>query len=316
MQQQRRLDSYLARTEALFLKIRKEASLMRYSFFEGCKIPFFLKQYGTSALALLHKFDIEIIETEFNCCGYPIRDINFPAFLLSGARNLALAEQKGTPIVTPCKCCYGTLKFVEHYLRHDNNIKDQINKMLRQEGLQWEGRIEVRHLLTVLHEDIGLEALRASVRHSLRGIRVAAHTGCHALRPGNVTQFDNPLVPTFLNDLVAVTGAESIFWPMSTECCGNPQWDKNQKLALKQTQRKLVNARQAGADYVCTACTYCQMQFEQKQLASVTGNSDHVIPSVLISQLIGLSVGLSDAETGITAENRQGLTAHAGYQPE
>jgi heterodisulfide reductase subunit B len=297
----------------MFLKIRKETSRMRYSFFEGCKIPYFLKQYGTSALALLNKFDIEIIEIEFNCCGYPVRDINFPAFMLSGARNLALAEQKGVPIVTPCKCCYGSLKFVEHYLRRDDKVKDETNKILRQEGLQWEGRIEVKHLLTVLHEDIGLEALRSAVSHSLSGIKVAAHMGCHALRPGNVTQFDNPLVPTVLNDLVAVTGAESIFWPMSSECCGNPQWEKNQKLALKQTQRKLLNARQAGADYVCTACTYCQMQFEQKQAATVTGNSDRLIPSVLISQLIGLSVGLSGAEIGIKAGNRQELIALAGY---
>ena len=67
---------------------------MAYSFFEGCKIPYFLPEYGSSAAALLHRFGIELVDLEFNCCGYPIRDINFPAFMLSGARNLALAEEK------------------------------------------------------------------------------------------------------------------------------------------------------------------------------------------------------------------------------
>jgi heterodisulfide reductase subunit B len=97
---------------------------------------------------------------------------------------------------------------------------------------------------------------------------------------------------------------------MSTECCGNPQWDKNRKLALKQMQRKLFNAKQAGADFVCTACTYCQMQFEQKnQVELISQNSDRTIPAVLISQLIGLSIGMEDEEIGLGDENRQMLFA-------
>ena len=229
-----------------------------------------------------------------------MRDIDFHAFLFAGARNLALAEQKGTDIVTPCKCCFGSLRFVEHYLKHHEEIKDQIHAGLREEGLYWEGIVKVRHLLTVLHEDIGVPALRAAIVHSFEGLKVAAHTGCHALRPGNVTRFDNPLAPGILNDLVELTGAESVFWSMSTECCGNPQWDKNRKLAVKQMQRKLLNAKQAGADFVCTACTYCQIQFEQKNLPEfIPQNRSQIIPAVLISQLIGLGIGLEDAKTGI-----------------
>lgn len=286
---------------------------MPYSFFAGCKIPYYLPQYGSSTAALLNRFGIELLDLEFNCCGYPVRDVDFQSFLLAGARNLALAEQKNTDIVTPCKCCFGSLKFVEHYLKHRGEIKDQINAILRGEGLQWEGRVKVRHLLTVLHRDVGVDALRAAVVNPLEGLKVAIHTGCHALRPGNITQFDNPLAPCIFNDLVALTGAESVFWSMSTECCGNPQWDKNRKLALKQMQRKLLNAKQAGADFVCTACTYCQMQFEQKNQSEYRlQNGDRIIPAVLISKLIGLSVGLEDEETGIGDENRQKLLAHAG----
>ena len=284
---------------------------MSYSYFAGCKIPYYLPEYGSSTVALLERFGIELLDLEFNCCGYPVRDIDFQSFLLAGARNLALAEQKNTDIVTPCKCCFGSLKFVEHYLKHRKAIKDQINTALRPEGLQWAGRISVKHLLTVLHQDVGISILRAAVVNPFEGLKVAIHTGCHALRPGNVTRFDNPLAPGIFNDLVALTGAESVFWSMSTECCGNPQWDKNQKLALKQMQGKLLNAKQAGADFVCTACTYCQMQFEQKNLSELMSqNSDRIIPAVLISQLIGLSIGLEDEEIGIGDENRQRLLAH------
>ena len=287
--------------------------MMAYSFFAGCKIPYYLPEYGSSTAALLRRFDIEVADLEFNCCGYPVRDIDFQAFLLAGARNLALAEQKHTDILTPCKCCFGSLKFVEHYLQHRGELKDQINAMLRPEGLQWQGRTSVAHLLTVLHRDVGTEVLRAAVVKPFKGLKVAVHTGCHALRPGYVTRFDNPLVPGVFNDLVALTGAESVFWSMSTECCGNPQWDKNRRLALKQMHRKLMNARQAGADFVCTACTYCQMQFEQKSPTGIIPqNGSRIIPAVLISQLIGLSVGLEDEQIGIGDENREQLLAYAG----
>jgi heterodisulfide reductase subunit B len=285
---------------------------MSYSYFAGCKIPYYLPEYGTSTLALLNRFGIELLDLEFNCCGYPVRDIDFQSFLLAGARNLALAEQQNTDIVTPCKCCFGSLKFVEHYLNRSGTVKDQINAMLRPEGLQWEGRINVRHLLTVLHRDVGVDALRAAVVNPLEGLKVAIHTGCHALRPGNVTRYDNPLVPGIFDDLVDVTGAESVFWSMSTECCGNPQMDKNRKLALKQMQRKLLNAKQAGADFVSTACTYCQMQFDQKnQSELISPDSGADIPAILISQLIGLSIGMADEEIGLGDEYRRKLMVRA-----
>ncbi|MCP4626705.1 MAG: disulfide reductase [bacterium] len=281
---------------------------MSYSYFAGCKIPYYLPEYGSSTLSLLNRFDIELQDLEFNCCGYPVRDIDFQSFLLAGARNLALAEQKYTDIVTPCKCCFGSLKFVEYYLKQRGELKDKVNGLLQPEGLQWEGRNTVSHLLTVLHQDVGLDIIRAAVVNPLDNLKVATHNGCHTLRPGNVTQYDNPLTPSIFSDLVTLTGAEGVFWSMRDDCCGNPQWDKNQKLALKQIQRKLLNAKQAGADFVCTACTYCQMQFEQKSHSDLIPRFDgQTIPAILISQLIGLSIGMADEKIGLGDEYRRKL---------
>ena len=285
---------------------------MAYSYFAGCKIPYYLPEYGSSTLALLDRFGVRLRDLEFNCCGYPVRDIDFQSYLLAGARNLALAEQNYTDIVTPCKCCFGSLKFVEYYLKQSESVRDQINALLRPEGLQWQGRTDVKHLLTVIHQDIGLDTLRAAVVKPLEGLKVAIHIGCHALRPGNVTRYDNPLAPGIFEDLVVAIGAASVFWPMGTECCGNPQWDKNRKLALKQMQRKLMNAGQAGADLVCTACTYCQLQFEQQNPSDIIPqNTDQTIPAVLISQLLGLSIGIKGEEIGMGDEKRQQLLAYA-----
>ena len=75
-------------------------------------------------------------------------------------------------------------------------------------------------------------------------------------------------------------------------------------------QRKLLSAAQAGADFLCTACTYCQMQFEQKNPSKLIGkNAEQIIPAILISQLLGLSIGMETDDIGINDENRQVLMA-------
>ena len=63
------------------------------------------------------------------------------------------------------------------------------------------------------------------------------------------------------------------------------------------TEKKLADGKQAGADYLCTACTYCQMQFDtvQKVIHSKRGKN-HYLPSILYPQLLGLSMGI-DAES-------------------
>ena len=83
---------------------------MEYALFLGCKIPYFVPQYETATRSVCSELGVGLIDIEFNCCGYPVRNLDFDSFLLSSARNLALAEQAGLQITTPCKCCYGSLK--------------------------------------------------------------------------------------------------------------------------------------------------------------------------------------------------------------
>jgi len=35
---------------------------MAYSYFAGCKIPYYLPEYGTSTVALLNRFGIELLD--------------------------------------------------------------------------------------------------------------------------------------------------------------------------------------------------------------------------------------------------------------
>jgi heterodisulfide reductase subunit B len=273
---------------------------MKFAFFKGCKIPYYLEQYGTSTRAVLRTFGVQLVDLDFNCCGYPTRDLHFESFVLSAARNMALAEKKKLDILTPCKCCFGTLKHASYYLHENEKLRRDINAELAKEGLAWTGKCAVKHLLTVLSDDIGLPAIYASIINPLGGITVAAHYGCHALRPSRVVHFDDPLAPSIFEDLISATGAKTVDWPRRLDCCGNPLWGKNNAISLSLMLAKINDAAESGADCICTACTYCQLQFDRIQSSVMDRETlPERMPAILYTQLLGLSMGLPDRAIGL-----------------
>jgi heterodisulfide reductase subunit B len=275
--------------------------MMEFALFLGCTIPARLTQYESSSRAVLEKLGVGLVDIrEFNCCGYPLRNIDFKVFLLSSARNLALAEKKNLNMMALCKCCYGSLKKADFLMKENASLKKEVNTTLEKEGLKYEGRIEVKHLLSVLHKDVGIEAIKGKMATAFKGLKIATHYGCHALRPSQVVGFDNPVAPTLFDQLVEVTGAESIEWPMKLECCGAPLWGINDRLSMDLTLKKLNDGKKSGADYVCAACPYCHIQFDkvQKMILSQR-NGNHPLPSILYTQLLGLTLGIDRKALGI-----------------
>jgi len=273
---------------------------MRLALFSGCKIPSLLAQYELASRAVLKTLAVELVDITFNCCGYPNRNHHFGAYLLSAARNLALARQQNLNILTLCKCCYGSLRHADHWIKTNERMRDEINAVLKKEDLFWDGSVEINHLLPLLARDIGLPILKDQVRQRYSALKIAPHYGCHALRPANIMQYDNPVDPTLFEDLVAATGAQSVNWPRRLECCGNPILEKNAPLSFSLMHKKINDAKTAGADYLCTACTYCQIQFDTVQAAQPEVSvSNGNLPSILYPQLLGLAFGLDEEALGL-----------------
>jgi heterodisulfide reductase subunit B len=273
---------------------------MKVLLFPGCKVPYYAPYNETSSRLILKEFGVEVEETEFNCCGYPIRFLDFKAFLFSSARNLSLAGKRGLPLVCLCKCCYGTLRYADLLLKQHEELRKQINEMLKEEGLRYIEKVEVKHFLNVLYEDIGLETIQKKVTRPFQALKVAAHYGCHILRPHDVVQFDDPVKPTKFEKLVAVTGAKPVDWSLRLQCCGEPLWDKNQEVSIRLTGNKMANAKQAGAEYLCAACTHCQIQFERARVElTLKDPASKTLPSLLYPQMLGLSLGLEASVLGL-----------------
>jgi len=274
---------------------------MKYALFLGCRIPAHLNQYETSSRAVLAKLGVDLVSIDqFNCCGYPVRNLDFKTFVLFSARSLALASRENLNVLSLCKCCYGSLKKANHILQEDGSLREETNEILQKEGLRYDKDIEAKHLLTVLYHEVGLDSLREKMERTFTGLKIAAQYGCHALRPSDIVQFDDPVNPSIFDRLVEATGAESIYWPMRLECCGAPLLGVNDDLSMDLTERKLLDAKQAGADYLCAACTYCQIQYDEvQQMIIAERERDNLLPSILYPQLLGLSMGIDGSALGL-----------------
>jgi heterodisulfide reductase subunit B len=275
--------------------------IMKFALFLGCTIPARLTQYESSSKAVLERLGVELVEIkEFNCCGYPLRNIDFKASILASARNLALAEKENLPMLILCKCGFGTLKHADHILKEDPSLRSEINTTLKREGLEYNKGVEIRHLLSVLYHDVGSDAIKEKITQPFKGLKIATHYGCHALRPSEIVQFDDPVNPTLFDNLVTFTGAESIYWEKRLDCCGAPLTGVNDDLSMDLTEKKLANAKQSGADFLCDACSYCHIQFDTVQrMINSKGGKNHALPPILYPQLLGLCLGIDGDTLGL-----------------
>jgi heterodisulfide reductase subunit B len=280
-------------------KIKKEIH-MKYALFLGCNIPARVDQYDASARAVLRQVGVQLKDIrEFSCCGYPMRNVDQKAFLLSSAVNLALAEKAELDILALCKCCFGTLKEAEHLLKEQGTLQKEVHGLLAQKGLKYTGKIQIKHFLSVLYHDVGLDSLKSNITRKYKNCNIATHYGCHALRPSKITRFDDPVAPSIFDKLVEVTGAKSVDWTRKLECCGAPVLGVNDDLSMNLTEKKISSGKKAGADYLCSACPYCHLQFDTVQKMMVSRNGNDPLASVLYSQLLGLCMGIDEKVLGI-----------------
>lgn len=264
----------------------------------GCAVPYRVSSYEISARKVLAKLGVELVEMpEFNCCGLPFDAVSHETMLILAAKNLALAEQQGLNILALCPGCAGTLKKVNKILKADPNQREEVNGHLKEEGLEYKGTVETKHLLQFLKEDVGVEKIKAAITRPLTELKVAEHNGCHLLRPKEYIGFDDPEDPEILKMLIEATGATCLDYIDETECCGAPSVGVNDKVALALARDKLTHIKAVNAQALITICPFCHIMYDTNELRiEKTFNEVYGIPVLHYPQLLGLAMGLTPEE--------------------
>jgi heterodisulfide reductase subunit B len=274
---------------------------LRYAIFLGCSIPYRVSSYEISARKIAAKLGIELVEMQdYNCCGLPLDPASHDAMLVLAARNLCQAEKQGLNIVTLCPGCAGTLRKVNKLLREDKHERERVNGLLKEAGLEYKGTIEVKHLMQVLAEDVGLERIKETVKRPLGNLSVAEHMGCHIVRPQKHIGFDDPEDPEILKSLIEATGARCLDYMDETECCGAPIVGVNDRIPLALTRDKLSHMKAVNAQAVITVCPFCHMMFDTNQMRiERMFNETYGMPVLHYPQLLGLAMGFMPEELAL-----------------
>jgi len=274
---------------------------LKYLLFLGCAIPYRELSYEISARKIAQKLGIELVEMpDHNCCGLPLDPANHNIMLALASRNLCIAEQQGLNIMTLCPGCAGTLRKVNKTLKEDKNLREIVNDYMKDVGLEFKGTIEVKHLMQILAEDVGLERIKEAVQRPLTKLSVAEHNGCHVVRPQKQIGFDDPENPKILKSLIEVTGAKCLDYMDETECCGAPVIGVNDKVPLSLARDKLSHVKAVNTQAIITVCPFCHMMFDTNQpRIERMFNEVYGIPVLHYPQLLGLAMGFTPEELAL-----------------
>ncbi len=288
---------------------------MKYSLFLGCTIPARQVNYEQSAREVAKALGIELVDGAYGCCGFPVEALDEVKALAMATANLGVAARSGLGLVTLCSACGEMLSKAEAMLAEDDTVV-AVNKILAQAGAEYKGeKPRVVHFARMLHDDYGVDKIKAKVVKPLSALKVATHPGCHYVRPSTLYPgFDDPEFPGTLDRLVEATGAVAVDYNGKTDCCGGGVLAVREDIPKAMTRSKLV-ALSGKVDALVVICPFCGVMYDKYQgtLEEELGRKLGV-PILYYPQLLGLALGIEPSRLGfdVNAVPVQGVLAKVG----
>jgi heterodisulfide reductase subunit B len=274
---------------------------MEYLYYPGCTLAEKARSYDLSGRAAAAALGIELLEmSDWTCCGttFPLTHRGIVG-LVAPVRTLVNSRRSGyEELLTLCSFCYNVFKRTNHAIRNDELERRRVNAYLDdeyrragEEYADYEGDVEVVHLLEVLRDRVGFAALREAVKRPLAGLRVAPYYGCLLLRPGAEIGLDDPDEPTILEDMLAAAGCEVIDFPHRVECCGSYLGLSSPDVALQTSYEIVHTASRFGADVLAVVCPLCAYNLDRRQSAMADRFSGFPpVPVLYFTQILGLAL--------------------------
>jgi heterodisulfide reductase subunit B2 len=278
-----------------------------YAFYPGCssQLRASAANYMTSVDAMCATLDIKLTPIpDWNCCGASIgyAGAGELARHVLNARNFALAEKHlpGQDIVATCAACWLNARESKEKLDGSAQLTAETNEALAQAGLRYEPVADVKHMVEVLIEDLGYEALGRPVVKPLAGVKFAGYVGCQTNRPFGIAgeSFENP---KYLDKLVETVGGEPIAdYDQKVTCCGGALAFSEPEKSQKQIRDIVESAYDHGADMIVTPCPLCQANVEvyQAEINRRQGTK-LAMPVTYYSQLMTVAYGGTAKQAGL-----------------
>jgi len=267
---------------------------LQFSYYPGCTLKTRAREFEKSAFLAARALEIELVEQgEWQCCGavFPLARDEIATYL-SAVRSLDAAAKKGEKLVTLCAACYHVIKRANYSIKHDQEIRQKVNNYLE---IDYQGTAEVIHYLEMLKDELGFVELEKKVKNPLQGKKIAPYYGCLLLRPRKIMEFDDPENPSIMEDFLKSIGAEPVFYPYRTECCGVYLSVKEEEIVEGMVEKIVSSAARAGAEAIVDACPLCHYNLEEMQKRFPAGSPR--LPVIYFTDL--LQEALLPEKTGV-----------------
>jgi heterodisulfide reductase subunit B len=244
---------------------RRQYEANAIAYYPGCSLNATAVEYGKSVRNIAGALDLDLVEPpDWVCCGSsPAHATDPERANVLPMKTIAAVEQMGLDTLTsPCSACYSRFKHAEHATRRRDSVRETVGRAL---GYEYGGTVNISHLLDIIVDRVGLEAVGRRVSHPLRGMKVACYYGCLITRPSRVTDAEHPEYPVKMDRLMGVLGAETVEWSRKTDCCGASLGISKPESALGLIRRILDDAIACGAEAVVTMCPVCHLNLDARQ---------------------------------------------------
>jgi len=257
---------------------------LKYAYYPGCSQETTSKEYNQSALEVCRALGIELDEIpDWNCCG--ASSGHSTGYWLSHAlpgRNLAIAEREGLDVAVICPACFLRLRNTWHEVRSQAKLREKLPELI---SMPYEAKYEIRHLLDIISNVVGIDKVKEKVKKPLTDLKVVAYYGCYLVRPPQFAGFDDPENPQTMDRLLEAVGAEVLDWRGKVDCCGGSLSLTKRDIVTKLVAGICDAACEVGAEAVVTACGLCHANLESRQVR------ENPLPIFYFTELIGLAFG-------------------------
>ena len=183
--------------------------------------------------------------------------------------------------------CFNTLKRADLLLRTDSDKRTKLQSIMDRGEIAYEGgEVKVLHLLELIRDEIGFEAVKKEAGAGLRGLKIASYYGCLLLRPEEAA-IDDPENPSIMEELVRSLGGEAVDFPWKHECCGAYLGATEPETVSLRTREILSSAARRGAEAIMTSCPLCFFNLEERR-----GADAPPLTVFYFSELMSLALGL------------------------
>lgn len=247
-----------------------------------------------------------VMDPDQTCCsGYILTCSGYPPepSLAVTARNLAIVEQRyGLDTYMFCNGCFGYNKELAHILNSNPQYKKMANDLIGQWGYDYKGTTRIFHVQELYY--LLLDRICEKVVYPLKGLKVAAHYGCHYLAQKYCILDDGDL-PTFHEKIFEVLGGNPVFYKERRMCCGysvGRGFTHKESVVQPHLARKFDSAKEEGVELMTTVCPGCNVGLDREQPAlAERGFGPYNIPIIDLGQLIGLCLGVPIQKLGFNA---------------